>query len=104
MQNRKERRAMEKQSGLFGLRSLMNKQETEEYILRKKMVGKQIELHNKQESESGLITAASEREQQVIAGLISSGHSEESAVKVVEKNNLLNEQRLAKQAKKARTN
>ena len=100
MQNRRERRAMEKQSGMFGLRSLMNNQEKEEYKLRKKMVGKQIELHNKQETENGLIEAAATREQNMIASLIASGHSEESAKEIVERNNLLEEKRLEKKANK----
>ena len=100
MQNRRQRRAMEKQSGMFGLRSLMNNQEKEEYKLRKKMLGKQIQLHNTQETENALIQAAAHREQEIIQGLIAAGHSEESAKGIVENNRRLEEKRLEKKARK----
>ena len=100
MQNRRQRRAMEKQAGMFGLRSLMNDQEKEEYKLRKKMLGKQIQLHNTQESENALMQGAADREQKIIQSLIEAGHSEEYAKEIVANNQKIADKRLEKKAHK----
>lgn len=86
MYNRRERRKMEKDLGLFKEMKNMPTAQKNEFRKRKQEAGKQIFLKNVEDSTNRLTEVASERIAKQIQGLIESGMSEADANKFIENN------------------
>lgn len=91
-QNRKERRKLAKSFGL--LSGPANREQKE----RAMQAGKQIKKMFDDDTENSIRNQLAEKESACVAGLVSSGMSEEDAKKVVAKNHELELKRLEKLA------
>lgn len=86
MYNRKQRREMEKQLGLFKEFKKMSESQKAEIRSRKNATGQQIHLQNVQELENQKIHAESDSYARVVQGLMNSGKTLEEAEEVAKKN------------------
>lgn len=100
MYNRKQRRDIEKASGLLKEYQGMNAEQKSEIRLRRKMVGDQIHLQFLQEQENLRLEAAAECEAKMIQNYIADGKTEEEAKRIIENNHLVAQRRFEKLRKR----
>ena len=100
MQNRKERRQIEKQFGFNKIEKQMSFEQREAIKLRKKEYMKQLALQRAQEEENNRINGEAEMWSKRIESLMEAGHTRESAEAILQKNKELDEAREAKLARK----
>lgn len=98
MQNRRERRLAEKQTGLRKLEKTMSKAELEEIKKRKREYVKQMLLLKAQEEENRRVNEEAERWSRELTVLMESGHTREEATEVMDKNKKIQDERDAKKA------
>jgi hypothetical protein len=86
MYNRKQRRELEKASGLFEQYQKASSKEKSEIRERRRLAGHQIHLHNVQEAENASRERAAELEAQQLRSMIEKGTSEEEAKRILANN------------------
>jgi hypothetical protein len=86
MYNRKQRREMEKQLGLFKELKKMSESQKAEIRNRKNATGQQIHLQNIQELENQKVQAEADSYARVVQGLMNSGKTLEEAEEIAKKN------------------
>jgi|688.fasta_scaffold895967_2 hypothetical protein len=86
MYNRKQRREMEKQLGLFKELKKMSESQKTEIRNRKNATGQQIHLQNIQELENQKVQAEADSYARVVQGLIDSGKTLEEAEEIAKRN------------------
>lgn len=101
MYNRKQRREMEKQLGLFKEFKKMSESQKAEIRGRKLATGQQIHLQNIQELENQKIQAESDSYARVVQGLMDSGKTLEEAEEIAKKNVEAEDNRRKKLAERA---
>jgi hypothetical protein len=100
MQNRRERRQMEKQFGFHKIEKQMTFEQREAIKARKKEYVKQTYLQNIQEAENQRINDEAENWSKQLASLMESGHTREQAEEILQKNKQIEEARAEKLAKR----
>jgi len=101
MYNRKQRREMEKQLGLFKEFNKMSESQKAEIRSRKNATGQQIHLQNIQELENQKMQAESDSYARVVQGLMNSGKTLEEAEEIAKKNIEVEDNRRKKLAERA---
>ena len=100
MYNRKQRRLIEKELGLFKKMKTATPEQKKEIQKRKREMGRQIHIRNTQEAQHALETARAENSAKLIQSLIEKGKTPEEAEKIAQAHQLKHEEREARIAKK----
>jgi len=101
MYNRKQRREMEKQLGLFKEFNKMSESQKAEIRSRKNATGQQIHLKNIQELENAKVQAESDNYAKVVQSLMDSGKTLEQAEEIAKRNIEIEDNRRMKLAERA---
>lgn len=100
MQNRRERRQLEKKFGLMKKFRLSSSKEKSEIKARRKEIGKQLHNQHLERNENAQREAEEQRIKKTAEGLMETGLTEQQAVDVIDSNERIREDRAKRLAER----